>query len=90
MSLQGFLKESLGCDRVSLSGKPKVDCGAAGIDGTIEVPPASALANVRFVNSNCNGLACGIAPAGRFLESAGVHAGGELRDPVTRLSDIPR
>ena len=49
-SLQGFLKELLGCDRVSLSGKPKVDCGAAGIDGTIEVPPASALANVCFVN----------------------------------------
>jgi hypothetical protein len=34
-SLQGFLKESFGRSRVTLGGKPKVDRGAAGIDGTI-------------------------------------------------------
>jgi hypothetical protein len=45
-SLQGFLKEQLGCDRVSLSGKPEVDRGAAGIDGTIEAPPVPTLASV--------------------------------------------
>ena len=49
-SLQGFLEELLGRSRVSLSRKPEVDCGAAGIDRTIQVPPVSALANVRFVD----------------------------------------
>src|SRR6266478_6314234 len=49
-SLQGFLEELLGRSRVSLSGKPEVDRGAGGIDGTIQVPPASTLANVRFVD----------------------------------------
>jgi len=49
-SLQGFLEELLGRDRVSLSGKPEVDCRAGGIDGTIQVPPARTLANVRFVD----------------------------------------
>jgi hypothetical protein len=49
-SLQGFLEKLLGGSRISLSGKPKVDRGAAGIDGTIEVPPAPTLANVRFVD----------------------------------------
>ena len=48
-SLQGFLEELLGCSRVSLSGKPEVDRGAGGIDGTIQVPPTPTLANVRFV-----------------------------------------
>jgi hypothetical protein len=46
-SLQGFLEELLGRSRVSLSGKPEVDRGAGGIDGTIQVPPALTLANVR-------------------------------------------
>ena len=36
-SLQGFLEELLGRSRVSLSRKPEVDRGAAGIDGTIQV-----------------------------------------------------
>jgi hypothetical protein len=49
-SLQGFLEELLGCRRVSLSGKPKVDRGTAGIDGTIQVPPPPTLANVGFVD----------------------------------------
>ena len=48
-SLQGFLEELLGRSRVSLSGKPEVDRGAGGIDGTIQVPPTPTLANVRFV-----------------------------------------
>ena len=47
-SLQGFLEELLGRSRVSLSGKPEVDRGAGGIDGTIQVPPAPTLANVSF------------------------------------------
>jgi hypothetical protein len=49
-SLQGSLEELLGRSRVSDSGKPKVDRGAGGIDGTIQVPPAPTLANVRFVD----------------------------------------
>src|ERR1700693_1803926 len=49
-SLQGFLEELLGRSRVSLSGKPEVDRGAGGIDGTIQVPPAPTLTNVRFVD----------------------------------------
>ena len=49
-STQGFLEELLGSSRVSLSGKPKVDRGASGIDGTIQVSPVPALANVRFVD----------------------------------------
>ncbi len=49
-SLQGFLKESLDSSRATLGGEPKVDCGAAGIDGTIEVPPLPTLANVGFVD----------------------------------------
>jgi len=49
-SLQGFLKELLGRSRVPLSGKPEVDRGASGIDGTVQVPPAPTLANVRFVD----------------------------------------
>jgi hypothetical protein len=49
-SLQGFLEELLGRRRVPLSGKPEVDRGASGIDGTIQVPPAPTLANVRFVD----------------------------------------
>jgi len=32
--LQGFLEELLGSSRISLSGKPEVDRGAGGIDGT--------------------------------------------------------
>ena len=47
-SLQGFLEELLGCSRVSLSGKPEVDRGAGGIDGTIQVPPTPTLANDTF------------------------------------------
>jgi hypothetical protein len=50
-SLQGFLEKLLGRSRISLSGKPKIDRGAGGIDGTIEVPPAPTLAYVRFVGS---------------------------------------
>jgi hypothetical protein len=49
-SLQGFLEEMLGRSRVSLSGKPEVDRGAGGIDGTIQVPPGPKLANVGFVD----------------------------------------
>jgi hypothetical protein len=49
-SLQGPLEELLCRSRVSLSGKPDVDRGASGIDGTIQVPPVPALANVRFVD----------------------------------------
>ena len=49
-SLQGFLEELLCRSRVSLSGEPEVDRGAGGIDGTIQVPPAPTLANVRFVD----------------------------------------
>jgi len=49
-SLQGFLEEVLGRSRVSLSGKPEVDRGAGGIDGTIQVPPAPTLANVGFID----------------------------------------
>jgi len=49
-SLQGFLEELLGRSRVSLSGKPEVNRGAGGIYGTIQVPPAPSLANVRFVD----------------------------------------
>jgi hypothetical protein len=49
-SLQGFLEELLGRSPVSLSGKPKVDRGSGGINGTIQVPPAPTLANVRFVD----------------------------------------
>jgi len=49
-SLQGFLEELLARSHVSLSGKPEVDRGAGGIDGTIQVPPTPTLANVRFVN----------------------------------------
>jgi len=48
--LQSFLEELLGRSRVSLSGKPKVDRGASGIDGTIQVSPVPTLANVRFVD----------------------------------------
>ena len=48
-SLQGFLEELLGRSRVSFSGKPEVDRGTGGIDGTIQVPPTPTLANVRFV-----------------------------------------
>jgi len=48
--LQGSLEKLLGRSRVSLSGKPEVDRGAGGIDGTIQVTPASTLANVRFVD----------------------------------------
>jgi hypothetical protein len=33
--LQGFLEELLDRTRVALSGKPKVDRGACGIDGTL-------------------------------------------------------
>jgi len=49
-SLQGFLEELLGRSGVTLRGKPKVDCGACGIDGPIQVPPVPALANVRFID----------------------------------------
>jgi hypothetical protein len=49
-SLQGFLEELPGRSRVSLSGKPEVDRGACGIDGTIQVPPTPTLANVGFVD----------------------------------------
>src|SRR5229473_2823539 len=49
-SLQGFQEELFGRRRVSLSGKPEVDRGAGGIDGTIQVPPVPSLANVRFVD----------------------------------------
>ena len=49
-SLQGFLEELLGRCRVSISGKPEVDRGAGGIDGTIQVSPTPGLANVRFVD----------------------------------------
>ena len=49
-SLQGFLEELLGRSRISLSGKPEADRSAGGIDGTIQVPPAPTLANVRFVD----------------------------------------
>jgi hypothetical protein len=49
-SLQGFLEELLGRSRVTLSGKPKVDRGASGIDGTIQVSPVPALADIRFVD----------------------------------------
>jgi hypothetical protein len=49
-SLQGFLEELLGRSRVSLSGKPEVDRGAGGIDGTIQIPPVPALTDVRFVD----------------------------------------
>jgi hypothetical protein len=49
-SLQSSLEELLGRSRVSLSGKPEVDRGAGGIDGTIQVPPVPTLANVRFVD----------------------------------------
>jgi hypothetical protein len=49
-SLQGFLEELLGRSCVTLSGKPKVDCSARGIDGTIQVPPIPTLANVGFVD----------------------------------------
>ena len=48
-SLQGPLEELL-CRRVSPSGKPEIDRGAGGIDGTIQVPPVPTLANVRFVD----------------------------------------
>ncbi len=47
-SPQGFLEELLRRCSVTLSGKPKVDRGARGIHGTIQVP---APANVRLVNS---------------------------------------
>src|SRR6266481_256899 len=49
-SLQGSLEELLGRSRVSLSGKPEVNRGAGGIDGTIQVPPVPTLANVGFVD----------------------------------------
>jgi hypothetical protein len=49
-SPQSFLEELLGRSRISLSGKPEVDRGAGGIDGTIQVTPAPTLANVRFVD----------------------------------------
>ena len=49
-SLQGFLEEPLGRSCVTLSGKPKVDRGAGGIYGTIQVPPVPALADVGFVD----------------------------------------
>ena len=49
-SLQGFLEELLGRRHVWLCGKPEVDRGAGGIDGTIQVPPVPTLANVRFVD----------------------------------------
>jgi hypothetical protein len=49
-SPQGPLEELLGRSRISLSGKPEVDRGASGIDGTIQIPPVPTLANVRFVN----------------------------------------
>src|ERR1700686_3467718 len=49
-SLQGFLEEPLGRGRVTLSGKPKVDRGAGGIHGTIQVPPVPALADVGFID----------------------------------------
>ena len=49
-SLQGFLEEPLGRSRVTLSGKPKVDRGAGGIYGTIQVPSVPALADVGFVD----------------------------------------
>jgi hypothetical protein len=45
-NLRGFLKESLGRSRVTLGGKPKVDCGTGGIDGTIQISPVPALANI--------------------------------------------
>jgi hypothetical protein len=48
-SLQGFLEELLGRDRVTPSGKPKVDGGAGGINSTIQEPPVPALADVGFV-----------------------------------------
>jgi hypothetical protein len=38
-SLQGFLEKMLGRRRVSLRGKPEVDRGAGGIDGTVQVAP---------------------------------------------------
>src|SRR5690349_1812434 len=78
-SLQGFLEELLGRRRVAFSGKPKVDRGTAGIDGTIQVPPASTLANVRFVDSqeplvgfNSRRLSCSVparsaAPSAKWL-----------------------
>jgi hypothetical protein len=49
-SQQGFIEELLGCSHVSLSGKPKIDCGVAGVDGMIEAPTAATLANVHFVD----------------------------------------
>ena len=49
-SLQGFLEEPLGRSCVTLSGKPKVDRGAGGIYGTIQVPPVPTLADVGFVD----------------------------------------
>src|SRR5215469_7732541 len=50
-SLQGLLKELLGRSRITFGGKPKVDGGTGGIDGTIQVSPVPALANIRFVDS---------------------------------------
>ena len=49
-SLQGFLEELLGRSRVTFHGKPKINGSARGIDSTVQVPPVSALANVRFVD----------------------------------------
>ena len=49
-SLQGPLEELLGRSRVSLSGKPGIDRGAGGINGTTQVPLVPTLANVRFVD----------------------------------------
>src|SRR6202171_2415677 len=49
--LQGSLEEPLSRSRVTLSGKPKVDRGTAGIHGTIQVPPDPTLADVGFVDS---------------------------------------
>jgi hypothetical protein len=49
-SLQNFLEELLGRSRVTFHGKPKINGSARGIDSTVQVPPVSALANVRFVD----------------------------------------
>jgi hypothetical protein len=48
--LQGFLEELLGRRRVSLSRKPESRSWRRGIDGTIQLPPASTLTNVLFVD----------------------------------------
>jgi hypothetical protein len=75
-SPQGFLEELLGRSRVSLSGKPKVDRGARGIDGTIQVSPVPALANVGFVDPP------GAVGRFQFAPSSLVQFGGVALHPA--------